>query len=139
LGHSPSGAEAPANREKAQSSMSVFNPPYRYEVAEHGPVTIYDSVGVGWIARVKETLPHKTELAAAIVAGLNAAAEAEKRKAQRAALRAAFSVRTRVVWREGDEFWRGVVTAHRPHGGVIIKLDSGGAYEAPLDQLERLP
>lgn len=51
-----------------------FNPPYRYEPSVHGPVTIYDAVNVGWIARVKESLPHKEALAAAMVAGLNAAA-----------------------------------------------------------------
>ena len=58
----------------ADSAAFVFRPPYRYEASEHGPVTIYDAVDVGWIARVKESLPHKEALAAAMVAGLNLAA-----------------------------------------------------------------
>jgi hypothetical protein len=55
----------------------VFRAPYYFQVSEHGPVTIYDSVNVGWVARVKETLPHKESLAKAMVDGLNAAAAAE--------------------------------------------------------------
>lgn len=59
---------------EGESSPPEFRPPYRYEVSEHGPVTIYDAVDVGWIARVKESLPHKEALAAAMVDGLNSAA-----------------------------------------------------------------
>jgi len=58
----------------AERSGDAFRPPYRYETSEHGPVTIYDAVDVGWIARVKESLPHKEALAQAIVDGLNEAA-----------------------------------------------------------------
>jgi hypothetical protein len=52
----------------------IFRPPYRYEMSRHGPATIYDAVDVGWIARIKESLPHKEELAKAMVDGLNEAA-----------------------------------------------------------------
>lgn len=58
--------------------MTVFKPPYRYVVSEHGPATIYDSVAVGWIARVKESLPHKDELARVMTEALNRAAEEEQ-------------------------------------------------------------
>lgn len=58
--------------------MSELRPPYRYEVSDHGPATIYDSVDVGWVARVKESLPGKEALAATIVAALNDAAEADE-------------------------------------------------------------
>jgi hypothetical protein len=58
------------------SGSDVFNPPYAYVYRAHGPVTIYDDVGIGWIARVKESLPHKEELAKAMVDGLNKAAGA---------------------------------------------------------------
>lgn len=53
------------------SEPQKFNPPYRYEYTEHGPVTIHDAVNVGWIARVKESLPYKRELAEVIVDALN--------------------------------------------------------------------
>lgn len=55
----------------------TFKPPYRYEPSVHGPVTIYDALNVGWIARIKESLPHKEKLARAMVDGLNRAARAE--------------------------------------------------------------
>lgn len=56
-------------------SLSFLRPPYRFEVSDHGPATIYDSVGVGWVCRVKESLPHKRELAALITTALNTCAE----------------------------------------------------------------
>lgn len=64
----------PTNAARASELPTPFKPPYRFEMSEHGPVTIYDAIDVGWIARVKESLPHKEALAAAMVAGLNAAA-----------------------------------------------------------------
>lgn len=57
-------------------SWCPFRPPYRYEASVHGPVTIYDAVGVGWVARVKESLPHKQQLAQTIVDALNEASAA---------------------------------------------------------------
>lgn len=68
------------------SDADKFNPPYRYEYTEHGPVTIYDAVGVGWIARVKESLPYKEALAQAMVDGLNRAAEIAEDADLRAAM-----------------------------------------------------
>ena len=62
-------------------SDSVFLPPYCYHATVHGPVTIYDAIEVAWIGRVKETLPHKVALAAAMVDGLNRAAVAEQDRA----------------------------------------------------------
>lgn len=42
--------------------------PWTVRDSEHGPVTIYDSYGVGWLARVKESLPQKRETGAFIAA-----------------------------------------------------------------------
>jgi hypothetical protein len=58
--------------------MTVFKPPYTYRVSEHGPATIYDAVAVGWVARVKESLPHKAELARVMTDALNRAAAEEQ-------------------------------------------------------------
>jgi hypothetical protein len=51
--------------------MSDLNFPWRTEHSPHGPSTIYDTVDVGWIVRVKETLPHKQEIADFIVEACN--------------------------------------------------------------------
>lgn len=59
---------------EAEEDIRIFRPPYRYESSQHGPAAIYDAVGVGWIARVKESLPHKEAIARVIVQALNEAA-----------------------------------------------------------------
>jgi hypothetical protein len=60
------GNESPAGAD--------LNLPWRAEHTPHGPSTIYDTVDVGWIVRVKESLPHKAEIADFIVASCNGAA-----------------------------------------------------------------
>ena len=47
--------------------------PWRMTPGEHGPATIYDAIEVGWLARIKESVPQKNADAALIVALVNAA------------------------------------------------------------------
>lgn len=66
--------EAEGNR----STAEFLRPPYRFEVSDHGPATVYDSIDVGWVVRVKETLPHKAEIAEIVTDALNEAANARE-------------------------------------------------------------
>lgn len=49
-----------------------------------------------------------------------------------------FPVGARVTWDDGEGACPGTVTAHRPGGKIIIKLDSGGAFLVPTRQLQLL-
>lgn len=56
----------------------IYKPPYRYEVSAHGPATVWDAQDTGWVCRIKESLPHKEEIAKTITAALNRAAREEE-------------------------------------------------------------
>lgn len=48
-----------------------------------------------------------------------------------------FPVGTRVIWDDLDGDCPGIVTAIRRNGDIIVKLDTGGAFQAPVWQLRK--